>query len=88
MVTDDIKWDNLENEDALIGISSSLQASRPFPFHGREGTSGEPAKMARTIGPPEEPIGADGSTAVLEVPAKVGGSVVVCQDPMGASPSA
>ena len=41
MVVDDIKWDNLENEDALIVIGSSLQASGPFPFHGGEGTSGE-----------------------------------------------
>ena len=38
-VADDIEWDNLENEDALIGIGSSLQASGPFPFHGGEGTS-------------------------------------------------
>jgi len=24
MVADDIEWDNLENEDALIGVGSSL----------------------------------------------------------------
>ena len=41
MIADDIKWDNLENEDALIGIGSSLQALGPFPFHGGEGTSRE-----------------------------------------------
>ena len=52
MVADDIEWDNLENEDALIGISSSLQALGPFPFHGGEGTSGELAKVGRTIGLP------------------------------------
>ena len=39
-VADDIKWDNLENEDVLIGVGSSLQASRPFLFHGGEGTLG------------------------------------------------
>ena len=38
-VADDIEWDNLENEDALTSISSSLQASGPFPFHRGEGTS-------------------------------------------------
>ena len=48
-VADDIKWDILENEDALTGISSSLQASGPFPFHGGEGTSGEPVEADRTI---------------------------------------
>ena len=43
-IADDIKSDNLENEDALTGIGSSLQASRPFPFHGGKGTSRELAK--------------------------------------------
>ena len=52
MVADDIEWDNLENEDALIGISSSLQASGPFPSHGGEGTSVEPAEAGCTIGLP------------------------------------
>ena len=33
-VADNIKWDNLENEDALTGVGSSLQASGPFLFHG------------------------------------------------------
>ena len=44
-VANDIEWDNLENEDALTGIGSSLQASGPFPFHGGEGTSREPTKV-------------------------------------------
>ena len=40
-VVDNIEWDNLENEDVLTGVGSSLQASRPFPFHGGEGMLGE-----------------------------------------------
>ena len=40
-VVDDIKWDDLENEDVLTGIGSSSQESGPFPFHRGEGTSGE-----------------------------------------------
>jgi len=51
-VADDIEWDNLENEDVLIGIGSSLQALRPFPFHGGEGTSGEPTRVEHTVGLP------------------------------------
>ena len=51
-VADDIEWDDLENEDVLTGISSSLQASGPFPFHGGEGTSGELAEVGRTVGLP------------------------------------
>ena len=51
-VADDIEWDNLENEDALIGIGSSLQVLGPFPFHGGEGTSGEPAEAGRTVSLP------------------------------------
>ena len=52
MVADNIKWDNLENEDALTGIGSSLQASIPFPFHGGEGTSREPAEAGHSDGAP------------------------------------
>ena len=48
MVADDIKWDNLENEDALTGTGSSLQASGPFLFHGGEGTPGEPAEAGHS----------------------------------------
>ena len=51
-VADDIEWDNLENEDALIGIGSSLQASGPFPSHGGEGMSRQPAKVGCTISLP------------------------------------
>ena len=49
-VVDDIEWDDLENEDVLTGINSSLQGSGPFLFHKGEGTSGEPAKTGHTIG--------------------------------------
>ena len=49
MVADDIEWDYLENEDALIGIGSSLQASTPFLFHGGEGTSREPVEAGHII---------------------------------------
>ena len=45
MVADDIEWDNLENEDAPIGIGLSLQASGPFLSHEGEGTSREPTKV-------------------------------------------
>ena len=48
-VADDVEWDILENEDALTGIGSSLQGSRSFPFHGGEGTSGEPVEAGRTV---------------------------------------
>jgi len=51
-VADDVEWDMLENEDALIGIGSSLQESGPFPFHEGEGTSGELVEAGRTIGLP------------------------------------
>ena len=51
-VADDIEWDNLENEDALTCISSSLQALGPFLFHEGEGTSGELAEAGYTIGLP------------------------------------
>ena len=52
MVADDIEWDNLENEDALTCIGSSLQPLGPFPFHGGEGTSREPAEAGRSDGTP------------------------------------
>ncbi|XP_066347672.1 uncharacterized protein [Miscanthus floridulus] len=87
-VVDDIEWDDLENEDVLTGIGSSLQESGPFPFHGGEGTSGEPAETGRTVGLPQEPTGAGGSATAPEVPAEAGGSTVAPQDPSGASPSA
>ena len=48
-IADDIEWDNLENEDALTGIGSSLQASRPFLSYGGEGTSGEPVEAGNTF---------------------------------------
>ena len=51
-IANDVEWDILENEDELTCISSSLQASGPFPFHGGEGTSGEPAEASRTVGLP------------------------------------
>jgi len=87
-VVDDIEWDNLENEDALTGIGSSLQVLGPFPFHGGEGSSGEPVEAGRTIGLPQEPTGAGGSVVAPEVPVEAGSSAVVPQEPRGASPSA
>ena len=48
MVADNIEWDNLENEDTLTCISSSSQALGPFPFHGGEGTFGEPAEVGHS----------------------------------------
>jgi len=47
----------------------------PFPFHGGEGTLGEQVE-------------AGGSTIRPEVPAEVGISTIVPQEPRGASPSA
>ena len=52
MVADDIEWDNLNNEDALIVIGSSLQASGPFLFYGGEGMSREPIEVRCTVGLP------------------------------------
>jgi len=88
-VADNIEWDNLENKDALIGIGSSLQASRPFPFHGGEGTSRElveaghsddapqePMEAGHIVVLPYEPTEAGGSTVVPEVPAEAGGFIV------------
>jgi len=51
-IADDIEWDNLENEDALTDIGSSLQASGPFPSHGRERMSVEPTEAGHTVGLP------------------------------------
>ena len=51
-VADNIEWDKLENEDALIGIGSSFQASGPFPSHGKEGTFGESVDAGCTAGQP------------------------------------
>ena len=87
-IADDIEWDSLENEDVLTGIGSSLWALGPFPFHGGEGTSGELAEVGRTIGLPQEPTKAGGSTVVPEVPPEAGGSAVVPQEPSGAGRSA
>jgi len=51
-VADNIEWDNLENEDALMGIGSSLQASGPFLSHGGEGTFGESAEAGVSLACP------------------------------------
>ena len=51
-VVDDIEWGNLENKDALTSIDSSLQVSRPFPFHGGEGTSREPVEAGHSDNAP------------------------------------
>ena len=87
-VADDIEWDNLENEDTLIGVSSSLQALGPFLFHGGEGTSMVPVEAVCTVGLPLEPIEASGSAFASEVPVEVGGSTVGPQAPRGAGRSA
>ena len=52
LVADDIEWDNLENEDVLTGIGSSLLGSGPFLFHGGEGMSREPIEVRCTVGLP------------------------------------
>ena len=75
-VADDIEWDNLENEDALTGISLSLQESRPFSFHRGEGTFGEPVEVVRTIGLPQESIGAGNSVTEPEMSVEVGSSAI------------
>ena len=75
-VANDIEWDNLENEDVLIGVGLSLQASRPFPFHGGKGKSGEPARVGRTVGRPQESTWAASSTIMPEVPADAGRSAI------------
>ena len=88
MATDDIEWDNLENEDALTGIGSSLKALGPFPFHGGEGTSGEPMEAGCTVVPPQKPIEVCGSTVTPEEPKGVGRSASVLEELPGVSPSA
>ena len=87
-VANDVEWDILENEDALTGISSSLQESGPFPFHRGEGTSGEPAEVGRTVGLPQESTGAGGSAAVPKMSVEAGSSAVAPQESREASPSA
>jgi N-acetylmuramic acid 6-phosphate (MurNAc-6-P) etherase len=48
----DTERDDLESEDMLIGIHSSLQGSGPFPYHGGEGASERLVEMGRTVGLP------------------------------------
>ena len=48
IVANDVEWDNLENEDALTGVGSSLEASGHFLFHGGEGTSREPVEAGHS----------------------------------------
>lgn len=54
MVDDDIERDNLEDENMLTGINSSLQVAGPFPFHEGEGTSQELMEAGRFIDAPQE----------------------------------
>lgn len=82
-----VEWDSLENEDVLIGISSSLQALGHFPFHGGEGTSREPMETRHTTGPPKESIEVGGSTVMPHEPMEAGGSAFTLQEPMGAGHS-
>ena len=72
----------------LIGIGSSLQELGPFPFHGGEGTSGEPVEMGYTIDLPQGPTGVGSSTTTHEVPGEAGSSAIAPQDPRGVNPSA
>ena len=60
-IADDIKSDNLENEDALTGIGSSLQASRPFPFHGGDSMSGQLVEAGHSNDAPQEPTEVEGT---------------------------
>ena len=50
-VVAETEWDDLESEDTLIGIHSSMQG--PFPFHAGEGVAVRPeeAEVGRTVGP-------------------------------------
>ena len=45
----DTEWDDLESEDTLTGIPSSMQG--PFPFHAGGSESVRPTKASQTIGP-------------------------------------
>ena len=51
-IANDIEWDNMENNDVLTSVGSSLQVLGPFPFHGGEGTLGEPVRVGHTVGLP------------------------------------
>ena len=73
-VVDDTERDDLDSEDVLIGICSSLQGSGPFPFHGGKGASERPTEMGQTVGLPQEPTGVSGPAAAPEVLAEEGGS--------------
>ena len=66
-VVTDTEWDDLESEDTLIGIPSSMQG--PFPFHTREGAAVRLEEVGWTIGLSLEPSGAGGFATVPEVPA-------------------
>ena len=65
-VVADTEWGDLESEDTLTGIHSSLQG--PFPFHAGGGESVRPEEAGRIIGPSSESAGAGGSAATPEVP--------------------
>ena len=71
-VADDVEWDILENEDALIGIGLSLQELGPFPFHGGEGMFEELAEAGHTIGLPQESTGSGGTATTPKMSAEAG----------------
>jgi hypothetical protein len=79
-----VEWDSLENEDVLIGISSSLQVLGHFPFHGGEGTSREPMETRHTARLPEESTEVGGSTVMPQEPMEAGSSAFAPQEPRGA----
>ena len=74
-VVTDTKWDNLESEDTLTGIPSSMQG--PFPFHAGGSESVRMAEAGRTVGPSLEQVGAGGSATAPEVSVKGSGPAVV-----------
>ena len=77
-VVADTEWDDLESEDTLTGIHSSLQG--PFPFHVEGSESMRTVEAGRTIGPSSEQVGAGGSTAVPEVLVEGSGPATMPQE--------
>jgi len=85
-VVTDNEWDDLESEDTLIGIPSSMQG--PYPFHVGGSESVRMAEAGRTIGPSSEQVGVGGSAAALEVLIEGGDPIVAPLEAREASPSA
>ena len=60
-VVADPEWGDLESEDTLTGIPSSMQG--PFPFHAGGSESVRMMEVGQTVGPSSEQVGAGGSAA-------------------------